>query len=54
MQISTSPNNYISNINGVGSSWVGGTTTANCSSGNLKGMEVGGDQYIQKLTPLCG
>jgi hypothetical protein len=54
MQISTSPNNFISNINGVGSSWVGRTTTARCSSGNLKGMEVGGDQFIQKLTPLCG
>jgi hypothetical protein len=57
VQISTSPNNMISNINGVGSSWVGGTSTVNCNSGNLKGMEVGtdaGNNYIQKLTLLCG
>ena len=58
MQISTSPNDMISNINGVGSSWVARTNTVSCQSGKrLKGMEVGtdnGDNYIQKLSLLCG
>jgi len=58
MRISTSPNDMISNINGVGSSWVARTDNVSCQSGKrLKGMEVGtdnGDNYIQRLSLLCG
>lgn len=45
---------FLSKLNGVGGAWVSGSSSISCPSGRLKGMEVGGDNYIQNLTLLCG
>ena len=45
---------FISKLNGVGGAWTTGNRSISCPSGKLKGMEVGGDNFIQKLTLLCG
>jgi hypothetical protein len=44
---------FLSKMNGVGGAWVSGNQTINCPSGQLKGMEVGGDSYIQNVSLLC-
>jgi hypothetical protein len=45
---------FLSKLNGVGGAWVSGNKQISCPRGRLKGMEVGGDNYIQNLTLLCG
>jgi CPW-WPC domain-containing protein len=44
---------FLSKVNNVGGAWVSSNKQISCPSGRLKGMEVGGDNYIQNLTLLC-